>query len=322
MLYIGKNEIKDLKLNYNEAIPYIEKAIELIYENDYAQPVKPYLRYNNPQNRIIAMPAYVGGEIDLAGIKWIASFPDNIKKNIPRAHSVVVLNEATTGIPISVINSPYLSILRTASVSGTMIKHYNEARKLENITVGIIGFGPIGKAHYHMLKTLLDSSIQKIRLFDLRDMRQDEIVMADSKIEVVDSWEKAYLDSDIVFHCTVSDAPYVNKKPKESALLMNVSLRDYTTEFYDYIKGSTIIVDDWKEVCRENTDIENFYKMKGLKKEDTVTFMEVIMENKLKDIPEKQNIMFNPMGMAVFDVAIGRYIYNKSVQNKVGVELE
>ena len=322
MLYVGKKEIDQLGLNFNDSISYIEKAMELIYKNDYAQPIKPYLRYGDMKNRIIAMPAFVGGDINLAGIKWIASFPNNIKNNIPRAHSVVILNEAATGIPISVINTPYLSILRTASVSGTIIKHYREARNLKNITIGIIGWGPIGKAHYQMVKTILGSCVKEVRLYDIRDVTNDEVVGVESKIRVVNSWEEAYLDSDIVFHCTVSDAPYVDKKPKKGALLMNVSLRDYKPEFYDYIKDSTIIVDDWEEVCREDTDIEYFHKLKGLQMEDTVTVMDVIVNHRLNEIPEDQCIMFNPMGMAVFDVTMGRYIYDTAVKKNIGTNLE
>jgi len=322
MLYIGKNEIDKLGLNFSDSISYIEKAIEIIYKNDYSQPIKPYLRYGDMKNRIIAMPAFVGGEIDLAGIKWIASFPNNITHNIPRAHSVVVLNETATGIPVSVINTPYLSILRTASVSGTIIKHYKEVRNLENITVGIIGWGPIGKAHYQMVKAVLDSCVAQIKLYDIKDVTDDEVVVADTKIHVVNSWEEAYLNSDIVFNCTVSAAPYIDKKPKEGALLMNVSLRDYVPEFYEYITDATIIVDDWEEVCRENTDIEKFHKLKGLQKEDTVTIMDVIVNHKLKSIPVTQCIMFNPMGMAAFDVTIGRYIYDTAMKNNIGMILE
>lgn len=322
MLYIGKNEIKQLGLDYNESISYIERAMEILLKNDYAQPIKPYLRYGDMKNRIIAMPAYVGGEIDLAGIKWIASFPDNINHNIARAHSVVILNEAATGIPISVINTAYLSILRTASVSGTIIKQFKEVRKPKDITVGIIGWGPIGKEHYQVIKALLDSCIQEIRLFDIRDISGDEVVTADSKIKVVNSWEEAYLDSDIVLHCTVSNAPYVDKLPKKGALLMNVSLRDYTVEFYDKLEDAVIIVDDWDEVCRENTDIENFHKFRGLQKTDTVSVMDVVVNQKMKEISEDQCIMFNPMGMAAFDVTIGRYIYDTAIKENIGVHLD
>lgn len=46
------------------------------------------------------MPAFVGGEINASGIKWIASFPDNIHKGKKRANCVVILNSVQTGEPI------------------------------------------------------------------------------------------------------------------------------------------------------------------------------------------------------------------------------
>ena len=44
--------------------------------------------------RIMAMPAYVGGEFDVAGLKWIPSVPDNPERNgLPRANALVILSE-------------------------------------------------------------------------------------------------------------------------------------------------------------------------------------------------------------------------------------
>ncbi|BDC94600.1 hypothetical protein [Treponema bryantii] len=321
MLYLGDNELSELNLNFVDSISYIEKGLKLINEKDFAQPLKPYLRFGNPKNRIIAMPSYVGGDINISGIKWIASFPDNIKKNIRRANSVVVLNDTETGVPISIINSPYLSILRTASVSGSIISNYKKNRNLSNLQIGIMGWGPIGKAHFEMLKTILGESVTEYRVFDLRDMSEDQVIKNNKKIKLVSKWEDAFLNSDIVFTCTVSDAPYINKKPKKGALLMNVSLRDYTVDFYQYLDNATIIVDDWDEVCRENTDIENFYKYKNLTKDKTISIDEYILKNEIEKIDTDKLIMFNPMGMAVFDMCIGRYIYDTARAKNIGKDL-
>lgn len=44
-----------------------------------------------------AMPAYIGEDVDISGIKWVWGFNDNYKKGIPYIGGVIILNEARTG---------------------------------------------------------------------------------------------------------------------------------------------------------------------------------------------------------------------------------
>ncbi|MCM3216684.1 2,3-diaminopropionate biosynthesis protein SbnB [Niallia taxi] len=319
MKYLSDNEFRQMDTNWKETISCIEKAVQALDVNDYAQPVKPYLRYNNMKNRIIAMPAYVGQDIHSAGIKWIASFPDNIKKNIPRANCVVVLNNADTGEVKSIINTPLISIIRTASVSGLIMKNYLNQKSNSNFNIGIIGWGPIGQQHYQMATTLLGDKIKKIYVYDLKEIDQENL-NKDNRIVVCKDWKEAYLNSDIVMTCTVSDRPYINEKPKTGALLLNVSLRDYTSEVYEYVKD-TIIVDNWKEVCREDTDVERFSLEKGLNETMVKTITDIVCRDGFKDYNQDNNVMFNPMGMAVFDIALAEYYYKKSKELNIGQDL-
>lgn len=313
MFYINQDCIENAGINWNETINVIEQAVSCILINDFAQPVKPYLRYGDIKNRIIAMPAYVGGDINMAGIKWIASFPDNIKHDIPRAHSVVVLNDAGTGEPISIINSALLSIIRTASVSGLIIKQLRKSRAISPVKIGITGFGPIGQYHALMCNEILKDVISDILVFDLREINPS---ILPKNAQIVNSWQDAYADADIFITCTVSKSPYINLKPKKGSLHLNVSLRDYLTNVYDYFKGA-IFVDDWKEICRENTDIENMYKEKRLKEEDTGNIVDIVCNNAFNNFSDDVALMFNPMGMAIFDIALGGYYLNISKQRGV-----
>jgi len=127
MLYLNEKDLTKIGYNWNATIDNIEQAVHCLHNKDFVQPVKPYLRYRDLTNRIIALIAFVGGKINLAGIKWIASFPDNINHGLPRAHSVVILNNADTGAPVGIINTALLSIIRTASVSGLMIRYFLKA---------------------------------------------------------------------------------------------------------------------------------------------------------------------------------------------------
>src|ERR1700750_3220043 len=124
MIYLSEQDICNIGYQWRRVSSCIREGMKLIYEQDFAQPKKPYLRYGNPKNRIIAMPAYAGGTVDTAGIKWIASFPDNIKKGLERAHSITLLNQASTGIPFCIVNTNQVSAIRTAGVSAVMIQEY------------------------------------------------------------------------------------------------------------------------------------------------------------------------------------------------------
>lgn len=315
MIYLNEKNLKDIGFNWNETIDAIEYAVRCLNKGEYAQPIKPYLKYGNQKNRIIAMPAFVGGDISVAGIKWIASFPDNIKNGIPRAHSVVILNNANTGEPIAVINTALLSIIRTVSVSGLITKYFNSRHNLAKFNLGIIGWGPIGQHHLKMFIDLYGDEISKILIYDIRPVIDINNIEPDikDKIIVADCWEDVYLESDVFITCTVSNSPYINMKPRNGALILNISLRDFKIDSFDYFKNS-IIVDDWEEVCRENTDIENMFKYKGLTKESTKSIVDVVCNNCLDCYSDNNPIMFNPMGMAIFDMAIGEYYYKKAIE--------
>ncbi len=321
MLYLNKTDLLKIGMNWNETIDAIEDAVRCLHDGDFAQPIKPYLRYREPVNRIIAMPAFVGGNVNLAGIKWIASFPGNIDNGIPRAHAVVVLNKAETGEPVCIISTALLSIIRTSSVSGLMIRFFIKARPMDNINLAIIGWGPIGQHHFKMATAILGDKINKIFLYDLRGIDKETIDSPyKDKIVITDSWQDAYTDTDIFITCTVSKAPYIDLPPKPASLQLNCSLRDYNVSILDHTKA--IIVDDWEECCREKTDLEMMHLNRGLQEEDTKSIGDVVVNDCMADYPAEEVVMFNPMGMAIFDIATSKYYMDKAKELGIGQELE
>jgi 2,3-diaminopropionate biosynthesis protein SbnB len=319
MIYLNEKDIVDMGIDWNACSATIREAVISLSKLETVQPVKPYLRFKDLKNRIIAMPAYVGGKFDIAGIKWIASFPNNIKKDIPRASSVTVLNDSNTGQVVSIINTNLISVIRTVSVSALLMNYFFKHRAQQDLTLGIIGFGPIGQFHYKMCESLFGNKISEIVIYDVKGI-QDELVINNPKVKIVKSWEEAYVNSDIVITCTVSSERYIDKKPKSGSLLLNVSLRDYKTDIFEFVKDS-IIVDDWEEICRENTDIEVFHKEKNLQKENTKSIIDVVVDDCLKTYSQNQPIMFNPMGMAIFDIAIAKYYLELAKKLNIGTLL-
>lgn len=320
MLYLNDQDLRAVGLNWAALAESTEAAVHLIHSGDYVQPVKPYLRYKNLRNRIIAMPAYAGGNVNTAGIKWISSFPDNISSGLPRAHSIIILNDQGTGQPSAILNSPLPSIVRTASVSGVMIRHVLQIRSMERIQLGIIGWGPIGQYHCQMAMSLYGDRIERIRIYDIRgaDLSGTPSLYIE-RMEVAETWADVYLHSNILITCTVSDHRYIDIPPAKGSLLLNVSLRDYQPEALASLKA--VIVDDWEEVCRENTDIEQLHLEQGLTRAGTQTLADVVCRRSLSTFAADDPILFCPMGMAVFDIAVAVHYVKKAREMGVGTEL-
>jgi len=321
LLYLNSKDITDIGINWIKTVEIIKKAVNVMNHSDFSQPIKPYLQFNDPDNRIIAMPAFAGGEFSVAGIKWIASFPKNLEVSIPRANSITILNDATTGVPFATINTPIVSGIRTASVSGLMIQEFDKVHNLNDVTLGIIGLGPIGQLHLQMATTLLGDKIKNIRLFDISEIDKNKIpVELREKVTICSSWEDVYRDADIFITCTVSSKGYIDGPPKPNALLLNVSLRDFKTDILDY--SPVIVVDNWEEVCRANTDIEVMHNERNLQKSDTLDIKDIVCSNAFKEITEDKVVMFHPMGMATFDIVIAQYYYDQAIALGYGQPLE
>ncbi|GAB6926342.1 2,3-diaminopropionate biosynthesis protein SbnB [Paenibacillus sp. JCM 10914] len=323
MIYLSEKHIQRLGIDWHRLIDVIRSAVYGMKEEQYSQPIKPYLRYRNLKNRIIAMPAFIGADFNLAGIKWIASFPDNIHKGLPRAHSVTILNDADTGVPVAIINTANISVIRTASVSGLIMEHFFRVRNISSINVGIIGFGPIGQGHLDMCLSLFGERIQNVFIHDLKPINLDELSISEQdkgKLITVEGWQEAYKEADVFITCTVAAEPYINLPPKKGSLQLNVSLRDYTLDIYKYVKNS-IFVDDWDEVCREKTDIEMFALHKGLTQEDTHSLVDLVCDNGMERISQEEAIMCNLMGMASFDIAVASHFIICAKQDDIYTDL-
>ena len=80
---IGALDI-DAALNGNEqqVIDAVQAAYEIHARGASALPHSSFLRFpDSDKDRIICLPAYLGDEYQLAGVKWIASMPGNVDRS-------------------------------------------------------------------------------------------------------------------------------------------------------------------------------------------------------------------------------------------------
>lgn len=80
-MYILSGNDVDLALRGQETrvLEAVERSYTAHGRGLTVLPHSVFLRFpHRPADRIIALPAYLGGDAECAGIKWIASFPGNL----------------------------------------------------------------------------------------------------------------------------------------------------------------------------------------------------------------------------------------------------
>src|SRR5436190_7360779 len=116
------------------AIDAVRKGFLRHYRGDWVMPPKVYL--DSPGfGDFRAMPARGDG---IAILKWISSFPDNVRRALPAVMGVVCVSDAETSEPIALLDARAVTALRTGAVAAVATRALarEDAR-----TVGIIGCG-------------------------------------------------------------------------------------------------------------------------------------------------------------------------------------
>src|SRR6266513_3324773 len=161
----GKAVSDILRANRRECIRIVQEAYLAHADGQSVNPDSYFLKFpDKPDCRIIALPAYIGNGFDVAGLKWIASYPSNIARGFPRASAVLVLNSYETGYPFAILESSIISAARTAA-SAALAAYWLTGQSRRAHSLGIVGTGFIARYVYDFL-VHTGWEIEEIRLYD------------------------------------------------------------------------------------------------------------------------------------------------------------
>ena len=304
----------------------------------------PLMPKPTADRRLMAMPAYLGGNFQTSGVKWYGSNIANREKGLPRSILMFILSDTDTGAPLAFMSANLLSAYRTGAVPGVGARYL--ARK-DSKVIGLLGPGVMAKTSVSAFMAVCPE-INTLKVKGRGQKSLDAFIAwlnesfpQITNVQIVDELEDVVRDSDIVTYCNSgqpgdpSTYPIVKRewvKPGTFFAMPAYCSLDDGMEQDDVRKvlDNTGLYQAWYEEVPKPA--HNYIPLPG------VRFMDMIAEGKLTldqledvgkitagEAPGRKNddeiIIMSVGGMPVEDVAWATVVYRNALAKGIGVKL-
>jgi ornithine cyclodeaminase len=322
VLILSAREILPLLVNREVKImETVRRAYETHAIGESSLPHSTFLRFpNDAGSRIIALPAYLGGDFNVAGVKWIASFPANLEKELDRASGIVILNSAETGRPRAIMEGSIINKKRTAASAALAAKALHKGRRVAR--VGIIGCGPINFETTRFLLTVWPE-IETLLISDLDPDRAELFAVKCREmrghlaVEIAREAQQVFNTCSLISLATTAAKPHIfdlsGCLPGSS--ILHISLRDFSPQI---ILSCDNVVDDVDHVCRAETSIHLTEKMVGNRHFIRCTLGDIFLGSAQHRRDDQTITIFSPFGLGVLDLALATLIFDLAVKQGGG----
>lgn len=304
----------------------------------------PKMPKPTPDRRLMAMPAYLGGNFGTCGVKWYGSNIANRAIGLPRSILMFILTDTVTSAPLALMSANLLSAYRTGAIPGVGARYL--ARKNSRIA-GILGPGVMGKTSLSaFIAVCPDIDTVKVKgrgkkNLDLFIAWVKETHPQVTNIRAVDTAEEVVRGSDVVAYCSSGATGDPSQYPTVKHEWISPGTffaMPALGNFDDGLVGSdvrkvldnTSLYEAW--VSEVPAPTHNHIPLVGMK------FMDMVQEGKLDkvdledlgkivagDAPGRKNdeeiIMLSVGGMPVEDLAWGTVVYRNAIEKGIGVSL-
>jgi len=324
IMVLSLKEIEALNIPVSEVMKVVERGFALKGEDKMEMPAKIGI-HPRKDCFIHAMPCYAGGDVDAAGIKWVAGYPINQAKGLPYITGVMCLNESETGFAKAIMDANWITAWRTGAATGICAKHMADP---DSETIAVIGLGVQGRTNTMALAEALPKlkTVKVYDPFESQVTRYTSLVRPElKKIEIVvcKNVEDTVKEADVVVTCTLIVAEperFVRSKwLKENVLAVSV---DYDSAFdADVMSEATAFVcDDMNQYTW--TQEHGVYFQNGYPTESRILgdMGHLCAGKKMVERKGRRGAVL--MGIASHDVMTANLIFEKAKKMGVGRMVE
>ncbi len=277
-----------------------ERALEAVREafiayarGEWSMPPKVYVPAY-PAGDFRAMPALGGGH---ALLKWVTSFPGNPEHGLPTVMGLVLLSDASNGLPKAVLDAGAITALRTGAAA---VLAAETLGRPDATSAAVIGAGVNGKA---AARTFLARG-REVMLWDVDPGRAE--AAADELGATVASGREEALAADLVV--TVTPAREIvfedgSLRPGQHASLMGADGPGKAEIAIEELARVRVFCDDWTQASH-NGDLVHAVEAGRIERDDVTELGAVLAGDAQGRRSAEETTVFDSTGLAIQDLAV------------------
>ena len=268
------------------------------------------------------MPCYIGGDVNIGGIKWAAESKKNAHTpGIPYGIDITILSDPETVLPFCIIDGTLITAMRTSAVGGLLAKY---AAPSNAETATLVGAGVIGRTMISAVHEALPQ-IKTMYLCDI-DLPKAEGIAAEygdslgvKIIPTADS-KAAALKSQLIVGETTAAKPFIDN----SWLTPGCGLvTRHSNEVKDevFLAADGLVADYWVQLKQHNNPLSRLTQEGKLDESKIFDLSELVLGTKKLRTSDDQFAAAASMGLGALDIMIAYQMYENATKMGIGTKV-
>jgi len=321
VLLLTKEQIQSV-LTMEDTIRVVEEGFKAFNSGRAVIPFPVSLQIQENMGEVHIKPGYLKGT-DTYCIKIASGFYENPKIGLPSGDGMILLFDAKTGVPRSLlVDRAFITDMRTAG-AGALAARCLAKKSVES--VAIIGTGTQGRLQIEALSKVRDFRVLKVWGRTpanvekyVKDMRQK----LTAEIMPMSSAKEAVKNSEVVVTATPSTSPLVKTEWVEKGMHITAMGSDSPEkqELETGVLGiaDKIVVDSIKQ-CVRLGEVHHAVEDGTISEEEIHAELgEILLGLKRGRENDEEITVCDLTGIAAQDVVTSQFVYERALKEKIG----
>lgn len=317
VLLLSAADIQSL-VGMDEAVDLVERSFVLHHQGKCILAERSRQQVPKYNGSVLLQGAFVEDEADTLVVKVSVNYPENPTRfKLPSVSGLIVHLDPRTGVPVAVMDSTYLSAVRTGGNGALGVKYLSRP---ESKVVGVLGSGVQARAGLEATckirpveRAFVHSPNKEHREGFAKSMASAlgiEVIPALSAVDAVK-------EADVVYLATYARKPVVLQswlKPGTHVSSVG-SQEEIDLAFFHKAK---VVVSDLRTVLQTGVLSDALREKKFSKESIYAEMAEIVTGVKNGRTSDEEITLYVATGMTVQDAVVSQLVYKRALSRKIG----